>query len=300
MGTSMDESIRTHQLSRPYRPIGFTLVELLVVIAIIGIMIGMLLPAVQMVREAARRTECANQIKQMGLALLNFESTNESYPPSYNGAGLQPGWSWATHLLPYVEQNNLYHLGDSRNVPFGGGNNPAHTATEYSQTVLALFRCPSDIGPDLNHIRLNHAMSNYRAVAGPYTASCFCADWDFGGVMYQNSETTIAQILDGTSNTVILGECVFNEATGKKAAIWAGMSGLRGSAIWISDVMWWVDADSAQINGPASQAFSSNHPSGANFVFGDGSTRFFREGGDVDILRFLAGRDDGVIVNNDF
>lgn len=118
--------------------------------------------------------------------------------------------------------------------------------------------------------------------------------------MYQNSGTKIADVLDGTSNTVVIGECKYDESTGKKAAIWPGMSGLRGSAIWISDVMWWVDADTAQINGPAPQAFSSNHPGGALFVFGDGSTHFFREGGDVDILRFLAGRDDGVIVSVDF
>ncbi len=291
---------RTRCCHGQYNRVAFTLVELLVVIAIIGILIGMLLPAVQMVRESARRTECANKIKQMGLALQTFESSNEYFPPSYNGTGLKPGWSWGTHILPYVEQNNLFHFGNSRNLLFGGGSNPATVTTEYSQTELTLFRCPSDSGPNLNPIRLNHAMSNYRAVAGPYTQSCFCADLDFGGVMYQNSETTFSHILDGTSHTIVIGECVFDESTGKKAAIWPGMSGLRGGAVWISDVMWWVDADSAQINGPASQAFSSNHPGGAMFVFCDGSTRFFVEGGDVDILRFLAGRDDGVIVSADF
>lgn len=291
---------RTRCCHGQYNRAAFTLVELLVVIAIIGILIGMLLPAVQMVRESARRTECANKIRQMGLALLNFESSNETFPPSYKGAAFDPGWSWGTHILPFVEQNNLYQFGNSRNLLFGAGSNPANTTTEYSQTELTLFRCPSDQGPSLNPIRLNHAMSNYRAVAGPYQPSCYTCNVDLGGVMYQNSGTKMADVLDGTSNTVVIGECKYDETTGKKAAIWPGMTGLRGGAIWISDVMWWVDADTAQINGTAPQAFSSNHPGGALFVFGDGSTHFFREGGDVDILRFLAGRDDGVIISGDF
>ena len=278
---------------------GFTLIELLVVIAIIGILIGMLLPAVQMVRESARRTECSNHLKQFGLALMNFESTNEYFPSAYNGQDLEPGWSWGTQILPFVEQNNLFELGDSRHLLFGGGSNPASEPTEYSQTPLPLFRCPSDMGPDLNPVRLNHAMSNYRAVAGPTAFPYFYIDWDFGGVMYQNSTTTFAAILDGTSNTLVVGECMFDPISDKRAAIWPGMTGLRG-AIWISDVMWWIDDASAQINGDAPQAFSSNHPGGALFGFCDGSTRFFREGGDVDNLRYLAGRDDGVIVHNDF
>ncbi len=285
---------------RDFERRAFTLVELLVVIAIIGILIGMLLPAVQMVRESARRTDCANKMKQMGLALQSFESSFGYFPSSYNGQDYEPGWSWATQILPYVEQTNLYNFGDSRHLLFGEGANPVDVPTEYSQTELAFFRCPSDNGPPLNPLRLNHAMSNYRAVAGPTTTPRFFVDWDFGGIMYQNSSTTFAQILDGTSNTVVLGECMFDETTGKRAALWAGMTGLRSGAIWISDVMWWIDAESAQVNGDAPQAFSSRHPGGAIFAFCDGSTRFFEEGGDIEILRFLAGRADGVIVNPDF
>ena len=279
--------------------IGFTLVELLVVIAIVGILIGMLLPAVQSVREAARRVDCANNLHQFGLALHNYESANKKYPPAYKGENLLPGWSWGTIILPYVEQVNLQNEVDIINEFFGGGDNPA-LPTAYSQMELELFRCPSDLGPPLNHIRLNHAMSNYRAVVGPEASFGFIVNHDFGGILMQNSEIKFRDIHDGTSNTVVVGECLFDESINKRAAIWPGMSGLRNGAIWISDVMWWIDANSARINGPAPQAFSSRHPGGAQMAFCDGSTRMFREGGDVEVLRYLAGRADGVLTQHDF
>ena len=282
---------------------GFTLVELLVVIAIIGILIGMLLPAVQSVREAARRVKCANNLRQFGLALHSFESSNEKFPPAYEGDGILPGWSWGSFILPFAEQGNLFDFGGVTEMPYGGGANPA-LPTEYSQTPLELFRCPSDLGPALNPIRLNHAMANYRAVTGPVTTGGgFVADHDYGGILFQNSEIRFRDVRDGTSQTVVIGECLFDESVSKRAAVWPGMSGRRftpGSAIWISDVMWWIDNLSAQINGPAPQAFSSRHPGFAQFSFCDGSTRIFPEAGDFEVLKFLSGREDGVLVNNDF
>ncbi|MGF1582753.1 MAG: DUF1559 domain-containing protein [Gemmataceae bacterium] len=290
-------SLRTDgPLSRPVRE-GFTLIELLVVIAIIAILIGLLLPAVQKVRDAAAKTQCMNNLKQLTLGLHSYATTHDVFPPSYRAPGFEPGWSWGALLLPYVEQKNLYDQAGVRSQSFGGGANPAQP-NQFSQHPLSLFRCPSDTGPELNHVRLNHAMSNYRAVAGPVTTPAFVPDQDMGGVMFQNSQISIVAIADGTSNTLAVGECVFDDRTQKRAAIWPGMSGNRSSVIWISDVMWWVDEDSAQINGPAPQAFSSRHIGGAYFGFCDGSVRFFREGGDVENLRWLAGRDDGVIVNN--
>lgn len=282
------------------RKTGFTLIELLVVIAIIGILIGMTLPAVQYVRESARRVECANNLKQMGIAMHDYEIVNGHFPPAYVAEEHEPGWSWGTFLLPFVEQKNLFDLGDSRNLLFGGGDNPAAMPTEYSTKKVTLYRCPSDFGDDINDIRLSHATSNYRAVAGPVTHFFFEENKDMGGVMYQNSNTKMTRISDGTSNTVILGECIFDPVVDKRAALWAGMTGRRGNSIWISDCMWWIDEESAVINGPAPQAFSSQHPGGAMFAFGDSSTRFFREGGDVDVLRFLGGREDGTIINPGF
>jgi prepilin-type N-terminal cleavage/methylation domain-containing protein/prepilin-type processing-associated H-X9-DG protein len=281
-----------------WRP-GFTLIELLVVIAIIAILIGLLLPAVQKVREAAARIKCANNLKQLGLACHNYAGVKGCYPPAYKAPNFDPGWGWGTFILPFLEQQPLFDTLNPEFKIFGGGSAPA-MPIPLTQTPLKVFRCPADAGPDLNPLRLNHAMSNYRAVMGPTTEPYFYVDYDYHGVMYQNSRTKIEQIYDGTSNTLAIGECMFDESIGKRAALWAGMTGMRDGAIWISDVMWYIDQDSSIINGPAPQAFSSRHPAGAQFVFCDGSVRMFKSGGNFEILRWLAGRDDGVVVNNDF
>jgi prepilin-type N-terminal cleavage/methylation domain-containing protein/prepilin-type processing-associated H-X9-DG protein len=297
-----------HSRSYP-RPRGFTLVELLVVIAIIAILIGLLLPAVQKVREAAARTKCANNLKQMCLALHNFAQANGRLPPAYdnepdNPFDYRPGWGWATHVLPYLEQDNLHKqinpltTGPNR---FGGGANPA-APTALTQTPLAIFRCPSDTGPDQNTFRNNHATSNYRAVCGTDNTpgGIFRTNEDRGGVMFQNSKVKLEEVADGTSNTIALGECMFDEATAKWAAIWPGMVGVFDHSVFISCVMWHLDEDSARVNGPAPQAFSSRHPGGAYMGFCDGSIRFFRDGGDPKNLKWLGGRNDGVVVVPEF
>src|SRR5262249_54176755 len=132
-----------------------------------------------------------------------------------------------------------------------------------------------------------------------------------GGIMFQNSKIKMTDIKDGTSSTVIIGECRYDVSkpdvnTHKWAAQGYGMRGVGTnpdtgrSAIFISDVMWWLDEDSADINGTAKQAFSSWHPGGAFMAFADGSVRLFRDGGDVNTLRWLAGRADGKVVPEDF
>lgn len=276
----------------------FTLIELFVVIAILAVLIGLMLPAVQKARDAAARVGCQNNLKQLGLAFHNHIAVHGVFPSAYQSTGFNPGWSWGSQLLPFLEQENLYRQANVSTKRFGNGANPAMPTVE-TQTKLAIFRCPSDIGPTLNPMRLDYATSNYRAVAGPMTYPYFFVDQDTGGVMFQNSKISILAITDGTANTLAVGECAFNESASKRAAIWAGMSGLRYEAVWISDVMWWVDENSAQINGTAPQAFSSRHRGGAFFLFCDGSARFFREGGDVHVVRYLAGREDGKIVNID-
>jgi prepilin-type N-terminal cleavage/methylation domain-containing protein/prepilin-type processing-associated H-X9-DG protein len=293
---------------------GFTLIELLVVIAIIAILIGLLLPAVQKVREAAARMKCSNNLKQQIIGLHNYHATfgilpagfetppNDPYP-NYFGAS----WGWSSFLLPYVEQDNLARqMNVARNTRFGGNVltcTPANVPNQLSTTRLPLFRCPSDTGADINPDRQGHATSNYRAVAGPYTYPFITLNMDFGGVFYQNSNLALTAITDGTSNTLAIGECMYDPQSGKLAAIWAGMTGWYPafpSSVRISDVMWYVDQATAQVNGSAPQAFSSRHPGGAQFGFCDGSVRLFRTGTDPNIVRFLAGRMDGIVVPNDF
>ena len=118
--------------------------------------------------------------------------------------------------------------------------------------------------------------------------------------MFQNSKIRITDITDGTANTLAIGECMYDAAAGKWAAIWPGMIGVYNSSVFISCVMWQVDDASADINGTAPQAFSSRHFGGAFFAFCDGSVRFFREGGNIQNLKWLAGRADGKIVDPGF
>jgi hypothetical protein len=257
------------------------------------------LPAVQKARAAAARTKCSNNLKQIGLGLHNYASAEGHFPPAFVSAGLSPGWGWPTFLLPHVEQEGLYQSLNVGAAVFGGGANPADP-TPLTQARLNLFRCPADPAPDLNPQRRNHALSNYRAVAGPNTEAAFIGDLDMGGVMFQNSKVRITDITDGTSNTLAVGEAIYEGPDGKWACIWAGMHGVEPAGVFISDVMWWVDQDTAKVNGPAHQAFSSRHFQGAYFVFCDGSVRFFRDDTDPNVVRWLAGRDDGHVVNVDF
>jgi prepilin-type N-terminal cleavage/methylation domain-containing protein/prepilin-type processing-associated H-X9-DG protein len=281
----------------------FTLIELLVVIAIIAILIGLLLPAVQKVREAAARTQCTNNLHNIAVAAHNYHSTYKHFPPAFQtqsgGASQDPGWGWGTFLLPYVEQDNLYNLTGAPQTPF------VPTPNAVTQTKVLVYRCPSDTGPDLNDLRLNFAMSNYRAVAGPYNLNTTgFTPYDSGGIMYQNSRTRVTDVRDGTSQTLLIGECKYDASTGLKASIWAGCTGIQAGGYVISDTMWWIDDTKDAngiytygINGNAPQAFSSRHVGGAYFAFADGSIRFFRDDVDITIMKYLAGRKDGVIVS---
>jgi prepilin-type N-terminal cleavage/methylation domain-containing protein/prepilin-type processing-associated H-X9-DG protein len=322
------------------RAVGFTLIELLVVIAIIAILIGLLLPAVQKVREAAARMKCSNNLKQQILGMHNYASAVGHYPPAVlNDAKIWndyfPGWGWGAVILPYVEQDNLHRLMNVDQQPLGSSfgaqtntiNNVVPTAA--MKTPLSIYRCPSDAAPDLNTFRMDIddrqlGMSNYRAVCGTdgapanptlgHPAGAFHANEDRNGILWQNSKVKFEAITDGTSNTVVVGECIFiNQRDGtstdgrKWAAVWAGMTGYYcssdtaiGCGIRISDVMWHLDETSARLNGTAPQAFGSRHTGGAMFGFGDGSIRFFRSSSDPAVVKWLGNRADGRVVNVDF
>ena len=290
----------------------FTLIELLVVIAIIAILIGLLLPAVQKVREAAARMSCQNNLHQMTLAMHGYHDSYGTLPPAFQNPGnnFYGSWAWGALILPFLEQAPLHKQLNVEGVRFG--NEMMHvTAADVpgslSQTKLKVYRCPSDLGPDINDRRSNHGLSNYRAVAGPYTYPFITVNQDFGGVMWMNSKVRLTDITDGTSNTLNVGECKWDIAPPpgygvKTACIWAGMTGFvpGTNSVRISDVCWWVDEATATVNGTAPQAFSSRHHGGAMFGFCDGSVRFFRDGADPNKIRFLAGRNDNVVVTPEF
>jgi prepilin-type processing-associated H-X9-DG protein len=283
---------------------GILLIELLVVIAIIATLGGLLIPAVQRVREAANRTKCGNNLKQIGLALQDYAGMYGTYPPAFANTptapdDFRPGWGWGAIVLPFVEQGALFKALDFPPELFGGGSASAWP-TRLTQTPLAIYRCASDMGGDLNDIRNGFALSNYRAVCGTGDAAqLICVNQDFGGAMFQNSRVRPEDVTDGTSTTLAIGECSYDDI--HWAAIWPGMLGQTGSGgIAISCVMWKLDDQAVAINGPAPQAFSSRHPGGANFTFCDGSVRFFPDVADIRTLKWMAGRNDGQVVSPEF
>jgi len=184
---------------------GFTLVELLVVIAIIGILIGMLLPAVQMVREAARRTSCSNNIRQLGLAVHNYESAFGELPPGVvdNDDDLRDALhSGFVYLLPYIEQQNLYDLYD---LDFDWKTTPN---LELTEVEIDVFLCPSNDSRVDQDGGIPGAPLDYALNKGPlaYLHNQELRD----GMFDVNSHTTLASVTDGVSNTLMIGEAASN------------------------------------------------------------------------------------------
>lgn len=290
-------------MSRGLSPrFGVSLVELLVVLAVIGILAALLLPAVQAARETARRAQCSNNLRQIGIALHSYHSTTDSFPPGYAATTktwYRPNWSWSSFLLPYLEQDPMYgRLGvDSQRFAPESEFAPP---TADTQMVLGVFVCPSDVGPRLNHRKGNHAKSNYRSITGSITALTVSYQGlsSLDGMFYLNSRTTVASINDGTSNTLAIGECMLEpKPAGRKAALWAGMRGRLDGVIHISDCMWWVNSEPEfRLDGTASQALSSQHAGGVGLLFADGSVHYLSPTIDGRTLECLAARSDGCAV----
>jgi len=282
----------------------FTLIELLVVVAIIGVLLALLLAAVQRVREAAARVSCQNNLRQIGLALHSYEHQFRSLPPGYRDLGANwlnsaaPGWGWPVFLLPNLEQAALYEALDVRRTNFGNGANPA-PATPLTQTPLSIFLCPSDAGPLTNPYYEHHAKSNYRGVAGGGDLYLKPMAADLGGVFFANSRVRFADITDGLSNTLAVGETALNERRNGWGGIWAGCARVgpfgsyQGNLTWVSGVYWSIDQAELRLNSAHPWAFTSPHPGGVNFVFGDGSVRFLRDAADPALVERLAVRNDG-------
>ncbi len=324
---------------------GFTLIELLVVIAIIGILLGLLLPAVQKVRESAARAQCINNLKQIGLALQNYHDSNGVFPPGYidgntnpnstpdNDVG--PGWGWASFVLPYVEQQNVYNQ-INFSVGVGLGSNAA-----ISQLTLKIHICPSDGYQDPFTVwpaAVVVAHGNYVGCNG--WEECF---WGAGGnpqggsgadglagaygqggvgLFFRNSKNRIANVTDGLSNTIVVGE----RCAAHSPSTWTGaVTGGRCPA-WMATVPWTTpyspppgpaydnaDYDEALVlaHGNATHLPSADFPiydpdtfwsmhtgRGANFLFGDGSVHFLSSAIDPLTYQYLCTIAGGEVSDN--
>ena len=277
---------------------GFTLVELLVVIAIIGILVGLTMPAVQSVRESARRTECSNNLRQIGLAVLNYEGSHRSFPSGINSFddAKRPSISWLGQILPQIEQDNLAMTSSNE---FAAGLHPTEGPHLALQTFVSLYACPSDprsTGAHFTHENRLVALTSYVGVCGTnYTTE--------DGVFFRDSKTRASAIKDGLSSTIIIGE------RPPSADFWYGWwyAGFGQQGSGSPDML----LGTRELNDGASFAedcpagpyefsvgdldqqcdlfhFWSLHPGGGHFAFADGSVRFQAYDIDVEILPALS------------
>jgi prepilin-type N-terminal cleavage/methylation domain-containing protein/prepilin-type processing-associated H-X9-DG protein len=326
---------------------GFTLVELLVVIAIISLLMALMLPAVQRVRESAAHTQCLNNLKQIGLALHGYHDTAGALPPAYSfasgtptkfnveeikkgsdaklidsnllnllisgnpyyGIDTAPGWGWAAHILPYVEQTNLH-----RQIKFDMSIDLDIFAQTRIQRV-PIYECPSDSGTGVYMVYSEFNVPMIECAANSYAAS-YGNGGDIGeqaeggdGMFWRNSAVRIVEAVDGASNTFLVGERAALFAKGP----WAGAVA-RGSirttpgapvyyaAVEEAPTMVMGRVNKLPLNDPYSTTYDFFAPHGqrGNFVFADGSVRALSTSVDVPTLRALASRHGGEVISGEF
>jgi prepilin-type N-terminal cleavage/methylation domain-containing protein len=275
---------------------GFTLIEVLVVIAIIGILVGLLVPAVQKVREAAARIQCGNNLRQIGIALHNFHDAYERFPsglmvPVGNGQSgsilpatcprcqqpPMPGkWgSWLTWILPYMEQDPLFAKVNTNAREYTYSLGPFSIGA----TVVPSYICPSDYVPDrvIEYGQYYFGVNSYFGNAGTKAWPVSVAS--FNGVLYYNSRVKIADITDGTTNTLLAGERYSKDrdVPDSELADWRGWAwtNYNSGGDHLGDTNWPMNARGKIIGQDARKTnFGSGHFGGANFLLCDASVSF--------------------------
>ena len=309
--------MRSQTSSRAVR--AFTLIELLVVIAIIGVLVALLLPAVQAAREAARRTQCVNNLKQIGLALHNYESVHQTLPPGYvsnfdsTGTDLGPGWGWAAMMLPQFEQTTTYSaINFSLNVEV-----PANLTARL--VIVGNFLCPSDrvepswaaVDRDLltgapKREICRVAPSNYVGMNGVGEPGP-----DGEGVLFRNSRVAFRDITDGLSQTLAIGERshLLGVATWTGAVTGALLYDDDGDKIGRTTLETgpgMVLGHSGEGSGPGSnrsepnQFYSMHAGRGVNFLFADGHVAFLKSSMNYQAYVALSTRSRGEVISGDY
>ena len=293
----------------------FTLVELLVVLAIIGILVGLLLPAVQNAREAARRAQCQNNQRQLGLALHNFESAYRVFPASgwtTSGPGNPHGKfvGWRTTILPYIEQNNVRQLYDI-SLNWWEGTNLA-----VASIPIPIMNCPStvQVPPVMNAIAKSPrpsltfstplARTDYEAIQGVQPSSISTTLYNAGNrfsVMHRNSNNGFAEIIDGSSQTIMVVECAGRPSVFRGNRMRGDLNNDQGIGWADSEGPFSLDGASADgslegcgvLNGCGYSMNRKNdnepysfHPGGSHALFADGHVQFMAN--DIPILEFAA------------
>jgi prepilin-type N-terminal cleavage/methylation domain-containing protein/prepilin-type processing-associated H-X9-DG protein len=304
----------------------FTLIELLVVIAIIAVLIGLLLPGVQKVREAANRIACTNNLKQIGLAYHTYHDAYKMFPvAAVNSQTAAAGWG--TFILPYLEQQNLYNKYTFA-APFFYTNIAAGIDNQGVVTQsLKILQCPSapldhfyptySLPPPFNFITWSGSSSDYGPIIGvdsfglaPYLG--LPATQNLQGALQPDMNTRIADITDGTSSTILIAEIA------ARPNLWQGRNAVQGKQTYFSGAGGWGDATTgnAQLYGSSADGTTtpgacgincSNdygmyafHPSGAQAVFADGSVSFLQSSTDIRVLVSLITRAGNETNANDF